>query len=719
MLGMLGLAAPGAGAVAGGAVAGGAVVLGLTSLGCAESRQQPPGEGQDPVVPPSDAQPPPPTPAPETAPAPSGPAKTPLAARSATGSSLQLSRWQNREVALVVDTDARAVRVTDAETLDELGHVSLDGQPTQLVVARDGRAYVALRDRSRVVALEASPQKPLEVVSSFEVATEPVALATDPAGERLVVTSAWGARLAVYDVRTHARALDVALPREPRGVSVSPDGATAHVAHMVGSRISKVNLSDGSTTELTLAGTDFTHRPRPIGCFMPLRHRPGKPVEPLGGMLRDGLGDHIIHERDAVQGFAIARLDDRVFVPQVLVHRGEVSVGGYGTSESFPSHQPTLAAIDPEDVVTLRVANQGFAAAGSRYGFAGGSRRDGCLLPRAAATDPVSRTVLVGCHGTNEVVAISADGTGGLTAGTRRRWSVPDGPSGIAVDPDKRRALLWSQFARTLAVLTLPPAPRPPRAKAGATEPPPDAFTLPPKQAPERTVKLRDLPDAPSGLTASVAKGRLLFHAAGDPRISLDGRACASCHPDGREDGLTWPTPFGARQTPMLAGRLGDATAPFGWQGDADTVHAHLRQTLTRLGGTGLDDASLDALVDYCHAMATPPTLADAPDAVEATAGLSWEQVHRGKELFFSEAVGCATCHKNGDGSDGSRHDVGSGALLDTPSLAFVAGTAPYFHDGRYATLAALLEHTQGTMGWSGKLPAEDLQALEAYLKTL
>ena len=210
-------------------------------------------------------------------------------------------------------------------------------------------------------------------------------------------------------------------------------------------------------------------------------------------------------------------------------------------------------------------------------------------------------------------------------------------------------------------------------------------------------------------LSAAAQKGRRLFHGASDVRISADGRACASCHPDGREDGLAWPTPFGKRQTPMLAGRLTDATAPFGWHGDGDTVQDHLQQTFQRLGGTGLKGADLEALIAYCREMATPPSL-PAPKA---------SLVAQGRELFFADTVGCATCHKEGGGSDGIRHEVGSGPKLDTPSLKFLAGTAPYFHDGRYQTLAELLEHTQGKMGWGTEMTAQDRQALEAYLLTL
>ena len=79
----------------------------------------------------------------------------------------------------------------------------------------------------------------------------------------------------------------------------------------------------------------------------------------------------------------------------------------------------------------------------------------------------------------------------------------------------------------------------------------------------------------PSEHARSIAQGRRLFHAVDDGRISSDGTACASCHPDGREDALTWSTPEGPRQTIMLAGRIA-TTAPYGWIGRHDTLKAYV-----------------------------------------------------------------------------------------------------------------------------------------------
>ncbi len=105
--------------------------------------------------------------------------------------------------------------------------------------------------------------------------------------------------------------------------------------------------------------------------------------------------------------------------------------------------------------------------------------------------------------------------------------------------------------------------------------------------------------------TSPRARGRSLFFATADARISGDGRACASCHPDGRDDALTWATPLGPRQTPMLAGRL-DGTAPYGWNGDAPSIAAHLRRTFARLKGSGLAGDDLDALLAYVATLAPP-----------------------------------------------------------------------------------------------------------------
>ena len=305
-----------------------------------------------------------------------------------------------------------------------------------------------------------------------------------------------------------------------------------------------------------------------------------------------------------------------------------------------------------------------------------------CRQARAAAV--AGDSLFVTSYGTGELVELDAQSLDPAMS-PRRVFAVGAGPSGVDVDAGAGYAAVWSQLDHELAVVSL---------GSGAVE---------------RVVV------AAEALPAEVAAGRRLFHTELDRRISRDGRACAGCHPEGRDDGLVWKLGVGPRQTPMLVGRLG--AGPFGWLGKHPTIEGNITETITRLGGTGLPAERLGELVAFLrHGLRAPQRAAPAAPAVVA----------RGHEVFTSEKVGCSGCHDLAhDASDRKPHDVGSGARADTgstfrtPPLLFVAGTAPYFHDGRYATLEALLDDNLDRMGQTTQLTAEDRTALLAFLRTL
>jgi cytochrome c peroxidase len=273
---------------------------------------------------------------------------------------------------------------------------------------------------------------------------------------------------------------------------------------------------------------------------------------------------------------------------------------------------------------------------------------------------------------------------------------------GVAVDDARQRAVVWGQFDRQLAVVDLKRDAR----SLGARR-----FSAP---------KARK-----AKLSAAAEWGRRIFHKTDDDRISRDGRACASCHPDGREDQLTWSTPVGPRQTIMLAGRV-QGSAPFSWLGVHESEKVHLKATFQRLGGSGLPDKAgvnqlteLDALVAYLHEMPSPRLQGAYRDAADV------QLAERGKQIFFTESTGCASCHISARSTDKTAHDIGTKASgdsdvsFDTPSLQFVGGTAPYFHDGRFASLMDMLMATDSKMGHTMQLSRGDARALSAYLETL
>lgn len=626
-----------------------------------------------------------------------GPATMPLASAQRESGSLILATLTTPagtdNLVLLADEDARQVRVLSPDTHAELSHLELDAAPTQLIVA-DGRVYATLRDRNEVVALEVTRahDAALTEIARWATEVEPVALAAT--ATRLFVVSAWGRRLQSYQLPGHAPLQSIGLEREPRGVTVSEDGAWAYVAHAVGSRITRVALTETWEREpVQLSGRDYVaRRMRPRIHHLPHDMLMFLWTEPVA------TGAHGEHLRHAVQGFAIAEVDGHVVAPEVLVHHGEAVSSGYGSSEGFAQNQPALAMIPMgAEEATLRVAHYGWAAKASRQNSHGGLPRAGCFLPRAVATD--GDKLLVACLGSDDVLAYDASAQAverPLVSSLRGRWKVPAGPMGIAVDSAKRRAFVWSQYDRKLSTLTLPEGDYPQKIHEASL--------------PTHVSNVAALPsgEETGGLSAAALRGRRLFHAATDTRLSADGRACASCHPDGREDGLSWPTPKGSRQTPMLSGRLA-STEPYGWSGDEPEIAGHLKHTFANLAGRGLDGSDLDDLLAYLGEAPTPTRRHSEPA----------ERVARGRELFFSETVGCAVCHTDGDGSDGQKHQLGRGPKLDTPSLRFIAGTGPYFHDGRYDTLEQLLRESQGEMGWATNMKDDDIAALAAYLRTL
>lgn len=128
-------------------------------------------------------------------------------------------------------------------------------------------------------------------------------------------------------------------------------------------------------------------------------------------------------------------------------------------------------------------------------------------------------------------------------------------------------------------------------------------------------------------------------------------------------------------------------------------------------------------------------------------------QENRGKEIFFSGIGGCAPCHgtetftapgEKNNGLDLTTTDRGFGAVVNNTNLdaTFKVGslrnielTAPYMHDGRFATLEQVVEHySSGVRNHPNLSPqlrlpngavrlanlsAADKAALVAFMKTL
>lgn len=220
-------------------------------------------------------------------------------------------------------------------------------------------------------------------------------------------------------------------------------------------------------------------------------------------------------------------------------------------------------------------------------------------------------------------------------------------------------------------------------------------------------------------MDALALRGRDLFHDAVDIHLTPSGVVtCATCHPGGTDDGLTWflHTPGvdrKLRRTPP-AWRARAANAPYHWDGTVPDIDTLGRDTIHELmEGDGLL-VDYEALTAYLEQVPAPP-----PRPIEEEAA-----TNRGAMVFVD--AGCADCHPNG-GTDGATHTVLAAAAdpdarlgsADTPTLEAIRARAPFLHDGRAPTLRGVLLDHGAMHGAAGSLGDAELEDLLAYLESL
>jgi hypothetical protein len=189
--------------------------------------------------------------------------------------------------------------------------------------------------------------------------------------------------------------------------------------------------------------------------------------------------------------------------------------------------------------------------------------------------------------------------------------------------------------------------------------------------------------------------------------------ACASCHPEGREDGHVWLLDGNPRRSPSLLGTIA-GTAPYHWPGDEADMTALANDVYTRrMNGAQLVAAQSGALQSWVESLPAPPP----PTWVDPAAA------QRGEALFVRSDVQCSTCHSGPKYTDNQTVDVGTGGAFQVPPLVGVGWRPPFLHDGCAATLAARFDPSSvcdtPQHGSTSSLSSDDISDLVSYLQTL
>lgn len=200
--------------------------------------------------------------------------------------------------------------------------------------------------------------------------------------------------------------------------------------------------------------------------------------------------------------------------------------------------------------------------------------------------------------------------------------------------------------------------------------------------------------------------GHTMFHT--NPGGAI---ACASCHPEGDDDGRTWTfAPAGPRRTMPLRGGLTEM-APYHWSGDLPDLPSLVSAVAVHnMGMPAPNGIVVGSLTRWLDALPVRPRVRG-----DATAAA------RGEAIFHDPVVACATCHSGPKLTNNQLVDVGTGEAFQVPTLLGLARRAPYMHDGCAPTLADRFGPCGGgdAHGRTSQLSAAQVADLVAYLETL
>ncbi|MEO7331171.1 MAG: cytochrome c peroxidase [Minicystis sp.] len=321
-----------------------------------------------------------------------------------------------------------------------------------------------------------------------------------------------------------------------------------------------------------------------------------------------------------------------------------------------------------------------------------------------------------------------------------------------------------------LVLLSLAACSAPRASEAPRPAPAPESTALParfplPAVLPARY--LRTLEHDPGGYDASAPPGGpargdatdlllgdLLYHAPSTlgPRARALGLSCQSCHPNGaantafviqglgdRPGNVDLTTRFfrsGAADdidNPVNIPSLRGArfTAPYGHDGRTASLAEFTQGVISgEFDGDPLGPRELGALVRYVQELDFLPN--KNVDKRSQLTPLASEAAHLGEAIFRRPMAGfdgasCATCHVPSTFfRDGRAHRIGAetppvpSAIeegQETPTLLGLAETAPYFHDGRFATLREVVVWFDRAYGLA--LERAEIDALTAYVEAV
>ena len=582
----------------------------------------------------------------------------------------------------VADKTANCITVLDIRAGKAVADIPVAGGPSDLALAPDGKTlYVALRESDTVALVDTASRN---VTAQIKVGPWPVAVAVSPNTGRLYTANQGDHSVSAVDLAEAKEIKRVKVVRQPAGLAVTADGS-----RLVATNLLPLGAGTNPKLGAEVSIIDTAKLGNPTNVKLP----PG--ASAVSGVCTspDGKWAYVVFsfgrfnlpitqlERGWVHTYALSIIDLRAAKVFATLLLDDLSGG----------------AADPWDVVS---SNDGKTLWISHAGTHEVSIVDAAHLHEllqgkvpeelAKLKDGIRENIWVRiARDPAEISRLWNDLTALYIAGVIRRSATGgNGPRGLALSPDGSRLFAANYFSGTVGVLD---------AAAGKLL---------------ATISTGRQPEADAA-----RRGEIYFHDA--RRCFQQWHSCASCHPQGRVDGLPWD---------FMRDGIGngkDVISLVHMQHTSPHNRRASRSTPTECMRTGVsgshmivpESADVDDLLAYASSLKPEPNpmLADSAEAVV-----------RGKVLFEGKA-NCAVCHPAPYYTDQKMHNVGAlspsepDGEYDTPTLVECYRTGPYLHDGRASSLKeALTTHDpEGRHGNTKQLAPQEVDDLVTYLLSL
>jgi len=558
---------------------------------------------------------------------------------------------------------------------------------TILATSDSQHVVVADPDRDRIVWVDLSNGKTIEV--PLQAGDEPGRLIEDAAGRIHVVLRRGGALLTLNGPEITSRR---AVCAEPRGLAYDAAADAVHVACATGELVTfpaaggeatrrvfvDRDLRDVLVVNTNLFVTRFkTAQLLALDANGAILSRTTMPSVRRfdfmgGGPLPDDTGsgsgsnDGKVDAIAAVAWRAVALNDGRIAIAHQRAVQRELSVvhGGYGGPGCDTPIESTITLVTPGTGTTPGTAVAYTPVAGGALPVDLATTASGQLAVAFAGGK------LVTSVGASAMVVDSGD-TGCQTNGVSTGTDDLGAPTSVAYNGNNDLVVFYPELPGLVVT----------------------------HNGVKRTIAL------PGEL--GYDSGRNLFH-----EQTQSGLACASCHPEGRDDGLVWKfQELGPRRTQVLAGSI-MSRAPYHWTGDQADLPTLMDDVFAnRMSGPTPTKSEHKSLGPFLERIPAP-----APIAL-----VDGDAAARGKAVFEDPSVGCQGCHVGTILTTKQIVDVGTSGMFKVPSLIGVGARAPFMHDGCAATLMDRFTTCGGgdRHGKTSQLSAAQLSDLVTYLETL